>query len=192
MSIKNYLLLVLLYTATHSINAQRFYAGTGIENKWTVEQSVYKTITGFGPCAWVRYKPFKFAYIQTGGALSFIIPNDERLKRHRMHSVDFKLGFTPIQKYPVSITIGSVLHFYKYTTEAAYYQDLLFLPELTLARKMDGVSIGASYPIKKWLEVSVTFEKEPFMLWYHPRNANYLTFQVSAMLGLVKSESAKM
>jgi hypothetical protein len=188
MSIKSIVFFTLLNFLWHASFSQKFFVGAGIENKWTVEQSVYKTTTGLGPSAWVRYKPFKFVSVQTGGSLSFFKIKDDRLKELRMHTLEYKIGFIPSHKFPVSIQIGSLLHFYKYTTNAVYYQELLFLPELTFARKMDGISVGACYPVKKWLDLAITFEKEPFRLWYHSRNSNYLSLQLSYFVGFKRKD----
>ena len=157
----------------------------------TVEQSTYQTKYGLGGGGGLRVKPLKWCYIQGGVAYHKMYSDDSRVNQMRIITWDWQLGFIPYQKIPIHLTIGTLQHRYSFSTNPIEDFGIVVLPGLDMERHWDGWNIGLVYPIQKWLEVGLSYEKEPFYLFHHPMTADYLKFAVSVNSSMFFKEKDK-
>ncbi len=146
---------------------------------YTTEQPTYHTQYGFGGGAALRITPLKWMYIQGGIAGHGMNGYSGVVQYYHINTWDWQLGFIPYQKIPLQFTIGSLQHRYTITTKSIRDFGYEIIPSLNMKTHWDGWNIGVGYPIKKWLEAKLVYEKEPFFLFYSPRTANYLRLEIS-------------
>jgi hypothetical protein len=169
---------VLVGYSSAEMNAQLVSAHLRFSNMITTEQSTYHTKYGVGGGGGLRIKPLPWCYVQGGVAYHKMFSDDTRLDEMQIITWDWQLGFIPYQKIPIHLSIGTLQHRYRFTTNPIEDFGLVFLPGLDMTRHWDGWNIGIAYPIKKWLEVGLSYEKEPFYLFHHPMTADYLKITV--------------
>ena len=184
-------LILLAGSFSDKMNAQLISAHLRFSNMITTEQSTYHTKYGMGGGGGLRVKPLTWCYIQGGVAYHKMYSDDARLDQMRIITWDWQLGFIPYQKIPIHLTIGTLQHRYRFTTNPIEDFGLIFLPGLDMTRRWDGWNIGIAYPIKKWLEVGLSYEKEPFFLFHHPMTADYLKIAVGVNSGCFSQENSK-
>jgi len=163
-----------------------FHAGPSM--MITTEQTTYSSKLALGGGFSARVKPLDWLYIQGGLHLHQFVIFDERIKNYKVTTWDWQVGFIPYQKIPIHVFIGTLQHRYRFRSKSISGYGMVLVPEIDQTRIWDGWNIGIAYPIKKWLEVSVIYEKEPFYLFKDPHTSNYLRFGVSLNSSLLSIE----
>lgn len=186
-------LVLLNFLGVYSFNSSGQLVSAQLRTSFmqTIEQSTYHTKYGIGGGGGLRIKPLPWCYIQGGVAYHKMFSDDTRLDEMQIITWDWQLGFIPYQKIPIHLTIGTLQHRYRFTTNPIEDFGLVFLPGLDMTRHWDGWNIGIAYPIKKWLEVGLSYEKEPFYLFHHPMTADYLKITVGVNSSMLFKQKEK-
>ena len=166
-----------------------FHAGPSM--MITTEQTTYSSKLALGGGFSARVKPLDWLYIQGGLHLHQFVIFDERIKNYKVTTWDWQVGFIPYQKIPIHVFIGTLQHRYRFRSKSISGYGMVLVPEIDQTRIWDGWNIGIAYPIKKWLEVGLSYEKEPFFLFHHPMTADYLKIAVGVNSGCFSQENSK-
>jgi hypothetical protein len=162
-----------------------------INFRQTIEQGVYKTTFGLGGGAGVRYNINSWIYVQGGWGMDKLGLDDVKARRANLQTWDWQICFKPFVDFPIHFYGGSLLHRYHITTNAVLVNDMIFFPSYKVKVKYDGWNMGVGYSLNKWLELRLTYEKEPFALFNVKYTSNFLRLDLVGVLPFLKWGRAK-
>ncbi len=186
------LYIVLIFSVTWITSfSQSLSLIPRINFRQTVEQGVYKTTFGLGGGAGLRYNINSWIYVQGSWGMDKLGLNDVKARRANLQTWDWQIGFKPFADFPIHFYGGSLLHRYHITTNAVLVNDMIFFPSYKVKVKYDGWNMGVGYSLNKWLELRLTYEKEPFALFKVKYTSNFLRLDLVGVLPFLKWGKAK-
>jgi hypothetical protein len=188
---KTLLLLIVSTVILGKSYAQSLSFIPRINFRQTIEQGVYKTTFGLGGGGGLRYNINSWIYIQGGWGMDKLALNDVKASRANLQTWDWQICFKPYPDFPIHFYGGTLLHRYNITTNAVLVNDMIFFPSYKVKVKYDGWNMGIGYSLNKWLELRLTYEKEPFALFKVKYTSNFLRLDLVGVLPFYKWEKAK-
>jgi hypothetical protein len=187
------LCFLLIMLSFKNINgwSQNFSLLGRVGIRQTTEDGVYNTTTGIEIGGGIRFAPIRWAYIQGGWGIGKLGTNDPNANKANLQTWDCQMGFMPFSEFPIHFYAGTLLHRYCITTNEVKVNGHVFFPSLKDKIKYDGVNIGVGYSFKKWFEVRLTYEKEPFYLFKVSYTSNFLRLDLVGVLPFYKWGKAK-
>jgi hypothetical protein len=183
-------LLICMALTSHGFYAQttesekphKFYASAGINQLFTTEHGLVEVPTlsginlalGIGPIWRITMEGQFSAHRMWGGG--------EGLKNGYLLSYSWRSGIIPYKPVPLMLYGGGGYHFYHMSYKPVELMGQPFLPVVRNRRPTDYVTFGATYPFYKWLELDLSYRREPFFRNNMPINANYISVGVNAWL----------
>jgi hypothetical protein len=159
-----------------------FYASAGLNQLFTTDFGVVETPTLSGINLALGVGPFWRFTAEGQFSAHRMWGGGEGLKNGFLLSYSWRAGIIPHKPIPVMLYGGAGYHIYHMSYNAVEVMGLPFAPAVRNRRPTDYITFGATYPFYKWLELDLSYRREPFVRNDLPMNANYISVGVNAWL----------